>query len=95
MPRLFSLILFLVMSVAFAAGVIVAHKGITTVAVTCEEEKGKEGSQKKNTEEQFNDCTGIALSKPLVYVKSTTPRFIQEPLPEGFYHQPFNPPDAL
>lgn len=93
--RIFALILTLVMSVAFAAEIIVAHKGISTVAFTREEEKEKETTEKKSTEEKFSSFYAPLLAAPLPGTSQAPSLYKHLRLPAGYYHQPFTPPDAF
>lgn len=82
------------MSVAFAAEVVVAYEGNSTVAFAREEEKEQEGSEKKSSEDKFNSLFNNWLASPLSTGGNTNAASRHEPLPAGYYLQLFTPPDT-
>lgn len=95
MPRIVSMILMLLMSVAFAAETIAAHKGTYTVAFAREEEKENEGSEQKATEDKLNPHLYTGPMRPLLNLPGKKVLYNQRELPAGYYHQPFLPPDTV
>ena len=80
------------MCAAFTAQTVVAHKGITVVAFTCEEEK--ETPEKKSTDSKISAFFDPPLSEPMPARGKTLPTFEHGSLPAGYHHTPFNPPDV-
>lgn len=83
------------MSVAFAAEIVVAHKGVITIAYSREEEKEKETLEKKSTEKQFSFFYDAWHSEPPTDRAQTASTFPHAQLPAGYHHKPFTPPDVF
>lgn len=94
MPKLFSFILLILMSVAFTAEVVVAHKGTSTVAFAREEEKEKETEEKKAKEDNFNTFNTEWHAALFPGSPQRTAASGSAALAPGHHIRPFTPPDA-
>lgn len=81
------------MSIAFTAELVVAHKGITTVAFAKEEEK--ETEDKKSKEDKLKSLPTFYILNHSLTAQSISAFYQRVQLSAGYHTKPFNPPDVI